>query len=183
MVEARDDEESLVARRSVVHSPRVIDVGRILFRGDEERGRMHLPDGAPGGETLEDTRPGKAGHPGDGWIVASGGKDGRPAHRRSGEGDRVCTLASELGDRSKHMAVEIAGAREVKGEDAHAGGGEPLSERQPGAEIAVKLVREDDAGGALAEDDAVEVGAGAPEVDDLRRCVLVCARVERLPRG
>jgi hypothetical protein len=45
----------------------------------------------------------------------------------------------------------------------------------------MELVCEDDPGRAVADDDAVEVGPA--EVDDLRRRVLVRARVERLPRG
>jgi hypothetical protein len=47
----------------------------------------------------------------------------------------------------------------------------------------MELVGEDDASRAVADDDAVEAGPGAAEVDDLRRRVLVCARVECLPRG
>jgi hypothetical protein len=41
-------------------------------------------------------------------------------------------------------------------------------------------MREDDAVRAVADDDAVEVGPA--EVDDLRRRVLLCARVECLAR-
>jgi hypothetical protein len=93
----------------------------------------------------------------------------------------VRALTPELSDGSDHVAVEFARARKVEGEDAHSGGGEPPGERQPGAKVAMELVCEDDASRAVADDDPVEFGA--TEVDDLRRRVLVCARVECLPRG
>lgn len=89
----------------------------------------------------------------------------------------------ELGNGSKHVAVEICRTGEVEDEHAHSAAGEPLGKRQPGANVAMELVGEDDAVRAAADDDAVEVGPGTAEVDDLRRRILARAKVERLPRG
>jgi hypothetical protein len=181
VVGAGDDQKPLVASSCAIHGTRVVDIRRVLPRGDEERRHTHSRHRTPGGEALEIARPGKACRAADFRVATCSDEDSGPAHRRPGEGDRVGSLTPELSDGSEYVAVEIARARKVEGEDAHSGGGEPLGERQPGAKVAMELVCEDDASRAVADDDPVQIGAA--EVDDLRRRVLVGATVERLPRG
>jgi hypothetical protein len=181
MFGAGDDQEPLVARSCAIHGTRVVDVWRVLTRGDEERRHTHSRHRTPGGETLEIARPGKACDAADSRVPTCSDEDSGPAHRRPGEGDRFGSLTPELSDGSEYVAVEIARTRKVEGEDAHSAGGEPLGERQPGAKVAMELVCEDDASRAVADDDPLEVGGA--EVDDLRGRVLVGATVERLPRG
>ena len=59
VVGARDDHEPLVGRSCAIHRACVLDVRRVLFPSDKERGHTQSRHRGPGGKTLETARPGE----------------------------------------------------------------------------------------------------------------------------